>query len=120
MKPFIPYQTSKAAANNARALSQRAGVGGVYAGDGLARGTGQQALQQFRRDTAQAEGQSAADEIMDADSQANLGMSLQQRSMNDSARLAAAQRSEQLRQSEWSNRFNNLTTAWGALAGLLR
>ncbi len=120
MTPFIPYQKSKAAANNARALAQRSGVGGVYAGDGLSRGMGQRALQQFRTDAAGAEGQSAANEIMDSDSYANLGMSLQQRSMDDSRRLANAQRSEQTRQSEWSNRFNNMTTAWGALAGLLR
>lgn len=120
MTPFIPYQKSKAAANNARALSQRAGVGGVYAGDGLSSGLGQQALKQFRTDAARADGQSAANEIMDSDSTSNLNMSLQQRALADNARLGSAQRGEQVRQSEWSNRFNNLTSAWGALAGLLR
>jgi hypothetical protein len=47
-------------------------------------------------------------------------LGLQQQSLNDSFRLSGAQQAEQMRQSEWNNRFNNMTTAWGALVGLLR
>jgi hypothetical protein len=95
-------------------------VGDSYAGAGLSSGRGQQAMQQFRADNATAAGNAAANEIMDADADTNMGMSLMHRSMNDSNRLSSARRQQQLQQSDMSNRFNNMTTAWGALAGLVR
>jgi hypothetical protein len=118
--PFVGYQQTKAAANNARALTKQQAVGTTGAGAGLRRGAGQQAFDSYRTDTARAMGVGAAQQIQDEDSFTNQGLSLQQQSLNDSYRLSGAQQAEQMRQSEWNNRFNNMTTAWGALAGLLR
>jgi hypothetical protein len=118
--PFVGYQQTQAAANNARAQAKQQAVGITGAGAGLRRGAGQRSFDAYRTDTARAMGVGAAQQIQDEDRFANQGMALQQNSMNDAFRLGGAQQSAQLQQSEWNNRFNNMTTAWGALAGLLR
>lgn len=121
---MYPYRTNfratQAAANNALAQGQQAGAGRSAAGAGLARGKGQQAADAYRADMARAQGMGAAADIRQQDMSLNRDMNMQANMMRRSQQQSYDAMDEQFRQSQWDSRFNNLTTAWGALAGLLR
>lgn len=116
----IDYKKTKAAANNQLAATQRSAAGGFSAGQGLSRGRGQQAMNQFQDANATAAGLAGRQSIMDEDAFTNLGLQTQSMMGRGDNRLQFDGMAEQRRQSQWDSRFNNMTTAWGALAGLLR
>jgi hypothetical protein len=116
----IDYRQTKAVGNNQLALSQRSAAGGFNAGQGLSRGRGQRALNQFEDANATASGQAARQSSMDEDAYANQGMQTQAMMGRADNRLQYAGMAEQRRQGRADNQFNNMTSAWGALAGLLR
>jgi hypothetical protein len=116
----IDYRQTKAFGNNQLALSQRAAAGGINAGQGLSRGRGQRALNQFEDANATAAGQAARQSSMDEDAFTNQGLQMQAMMGRGDNRLQYDSMAEERRQGRWDNRFNNMTSAWGALAGLLR
>lgn len=116
----IGYQQSKSVANNQRALADRQTAGGIAGGQGISRARGQRAVDAFRDDQLRAGGRAQAAQTMADDAFANQGYQMQARMLNATTDLNNRQLNEQIQQSRWDNRFSNLTTAWGALAGLLR
>ena len=116
----IDYRKTKAAANNQLALTQRSAAGGFGAGQGLSRGRGQQAMNQFQDANANAAGLAGRQAIMDEDASSNLGLQMQSMLGREGNRLQFDTMAAQRQQSQRDSRFNNMTTAWGALAGLLR
>lgn len=119
--PFlIDSRATRGAANNQLAQAQQAGAGRSSAGGGLVRGRGQRAMDAYRADMARAQGMGQAQGTMQEDSMANRDMAMQTRMLNRSQQQQYDSMAEQYRQSQMDSRFNNLTTAWGALAGLLR
>lgn len=117
---MIAYGDSRAAANNLMAIAQQAGAGRSFAGSGLSRGGGQRSMDAYRSDTARAAGQLQASSAMSGDAQSNALFDMDSAFRRRGDRLQYDSLAEQYRQSQWDSRFNNLTTAWGALAGLLR
>ena len=73
-----------------------------------------------RSDIARANAENAASGIYAQDYYANANNRLQSQALNQDTNLAYRRLDEQRRQSAWDSSFNNLTAAWGALAGLLR
>lgn len=118
--PRIASRATSAVANNQRAMAQQATAGGMYAGQGLSRGRGQLAIDSYRDDLARAAGQSAATQVRTDDLIANQGLAMQDRSQRADSSLQGRMLNDQVQQSRWDNRFGNITTAWGVLAGLLR
>lgn len=116
----IGYRQTRAVANNQLASAQRAAYGRSFAGQGLGRGAGQRTLDAYRQDMGREEGFALGGETFSADRYANLGSRLQEQYGRRAAQLGYDTIAEQSRQSAADSRFNNLTTAWGALAGLLR
>jgi hypothetical protein len=119
-----PYQTSyrntASVANNQRAASQQQAAGKVYGGQGLGIGKGQKALDQYQDSVASAQGNAAARTAFDQDRTTNQQNAIQASLGRRNEQLSYDSLAEQMRQSQWDSRFNNLTSAWGALAGLLR
>lgn len=116
----VDYRQTKAFGNNQLALSQRSAAGGVNAGQGLSRGRGQQAMNQFQDANASAAGMASRQATMDEDAFTNQGLQMQAMMGRADNRLQYDSMAAQRQQSAWDSRFNNMTTAWGALAGLLR
>lgn len=116
----IGYRQSLGVANNQRAMAQRQTAGGISGGQGISRGYGQRVIDSFRDDQARVAGQAAAQQTIADDAFANQGLQMQARMQNDNTSLQNKMLANQLQQSRWDNRFGNVTTAWGALAGLLR
>lgn len=117
---MIGYRQTQAVANNQLAASQRAAAGKSLAGQGLGRGAGQRSQDQYRQDVARARGLAAGSATRSEDAFFNYGLSMQDRYGRMDDRLAYDTLNEQMRKFQEDSRFNNLTTAWGALAGLLR
>ncbi len=115
---MIPNQYTQAAVNNQLA----SGVSGSrsMAGQGLSRGRAQQSMDAYRSGVMRAGAEDAAQQTRNADRLFNTGYGNQQRSDARNLRLAYDTMSQQANQGAWDSRFNNLQTAWGALAGLLR
>lgn len=116
----IGYRQTQAVANNQLAAAQRDAAGKSFAGRGLGRGAGQRSQDQYRQDVARAQGMGFADATRSEDAFSNYGLSMQDRYGRMDDRLAYDTLSEQMRKFHADSRFNTLTTAWGALAGLLR
>ena len=118
--PAIDYRQTQAAANNQLALSQQGAAGRTFAGAGLSRGQGQRVADQYRADQATASGIGQGMAMRQEDQSQNAGMRMADNMTRANERLQYDSLSQQMRQSMWDSRFNNMTTAWGALAGLLR
>lgn len=116
----IGYRQTQAVANNQLAAAQRSSAGKSSAGRGLGRGAGQRSLDAYRQDMGRAQGFADAGDTRMQDSYANFGQSMQARYGRLGDSLSYDTIAEQMRQSLADARFNNFTTAWGALAGLLR
>ena len=69
---------------------------------------------------AYAQGQAAFDDIVLDDQYTNAGIAGADAMRTSAAQVAQQNRNAQRAASDWSSRFGNMTTAWGALAGLLR
>ena len=115
---MIPTQYTQAAANNQMAAGTVAGK--TLAGQGLSRGRGQRSMDSYRSGVARAGAENAASQTRDADSLYNYSYGNQQRMDANNQRLAYDTLAQRASNSAWDSRFNNLQTAWGALAGLLR
>ena len=116
----VDYRQSKAFGNNQLALAQRSAAGSPNAGQGLSRGRGQRAMNQFEDAMATAGGMAQRQAAMDEDAFTNQGLQMQAMMGREDNRLQYDSMAAQRQQSRWDNNFNNMTTAWGALAGLLR
>lgn len=117
---MIAYQQTRSVMNNQLADAQRSAAGKTFAGQGLSRGRGQRALDQYRQGVAQATGENQANDTLMGDSFANQGMQATNAFNRSSNQLQYDSLAEQKRQSMWDSRFGKMQTAWGALAGLLR
>lgn len=106
--------------NNELAAGDRTAATKVSAGQGLSAGRGQQYMQSMRGGAAQAGALNNAMGIQMGDAYANAGAQNRYESGAANEQLSYKRMSEQRRQGEWDSRFNNLTTIWGALSGLLR
>lgn len=74
----------------------------------------------YRSGVARAGAESAAAQTRDAGQLYDYSYGNQQRMDAQNQRLQYDTLSQRAAQSAWDSRFNNLQTAWGALAGLLR
>lgn len=117
---MIGYRQTRSMMNNQLADAQRSAAGKAFAGQGLSRGKGQRAIDEYRQGVAQATGESQARDTLMGDSFANQNMQATNAFNRASSQLQYDSLAEQKRQSAWDSRFNNMQTAWGALAGLLR
>lgn len=117
---MIRYGDTRAAANNQMAIAQQAGAGRSGAGGGLVRGGGQRSMDAYRGDVARAAGLMQAASTMSRDARDNTTFNIDSSLRGRNNRLQYDSLAAQYGQSQWDSRFNNLTTAWGALAGLLR
>jgi hypothetical protein len=117
---MIDYRRTQSVANNQLASAQRSAAGRTSGGQGLGRGAGQMAADRFRAGVARAEGQAAASGTRQQDEFANQNFAIQDAFGRRDTRQQYDTLNEQMNQSLRDSRFNNLTTAWGALAGLLR
>lgn len=118
--PQIAWRDTRGAMNNQIAAGARAASSRAAAGQGLSSGRGQQYMQSMRGGAAQAAAFNDAmgTQMQDAFANANAQNSYESASANES--LSYRRMAEQRRQGDWDSRFNNLTTIWGALSGLLR
>lgn len=95
-------------------------AGKTAAGQGLSRGRGQASMDAYRSGVARAGAENAAAQTRDAGQLYDYSYGNQQRMDAQNQRLQYDTLSQRASQSAWDSRFNNLQTAWGALAGLLR
>lgn len=122
---WSPYQVgfrqTNAAANNQLASAQQSAAGfQQQAGPGIARGRGHAAMEAYGDAVTRTRGASEAQGTRDQDAFANQQAQMQSMYGRRGEQLQYDSMAEQMRQSQWDSRFGNLTTAWGALAGLLR
>ena len=122
MNPYqIGYRQTNAAANNQLASAQQSAAGfATQTGQGVGRGRGQKAMEAYRDDLTRVQGMSNAQQSRDQDAFTNQQNQFQSFMTNRNEQMQYYSLAEQLRQSQWDSRFGNMTTAWGALAGLLR
>lgn len=118
--PVISPQQTQSVANNQMALGAQQAAQRTYAGAGLARGRGQTSVDANRGDIARANAAAQADGTRMQDRLANADVQAQYQLGRANQQLQYESLAEQARQSQWDSRFGNMTTAWGALAGLLR
>lgn len=118
--PSVPFRQTLDVVNNQRALGSQQALKRTYAGAGLARGRGHMALDRNRGDVARANADSEAAQTVADDQFFNAGLGARYRFGAANEQLQYDSLDEQRRQSQWDSRFGNMTTAWGALAGLLR
>lgn len=118
--PSISARDTNAVANNLMATGAQAGASRSYAGAGLSRGRGQVAMDQNRAALARANASNEAQGVRDEDAMSNQAMRDRYRFGALNERLQYNSLAEQDKMNRWDSRFGNLTTAWGALAGLLR
>lgn len=122
MNPYqIGFRQTNAAANNQLASSQQTAAGfNAQPGQGIGRGRGQRAMDAYQDDLTRAQGMNSAQQTRDQDAFANQQNQFQSYMTNRNEQMQYDSLAEQMRQSQWDSRFGNMTTAWGALAGLLR
>lgn len=122
MTPYqIGFRETNAAANNQLASSQQSAAGfATQTGPGIGRGRGQKAMEAYRDDLTRVQGMGNAQQTRDQDAFANQQNQFQSSMTNRNEQMQYDSLAEQVRQSQWDSRFGNMTTAWGALAGLLR
>lgn len=77
-------------------------------------------MDQYRQGVGQAAGEMQAASTGMEDDVLRRQMATQARFGRQNERLQYDSLAEQGRQNAWDSRFNNMTSAWGALAGLLR
>jgi hypothetical protein len=118
--PTISARKTNAVANNMMAMGAQQGASRSYAGAGLSRGRGQMALDENRAALARANAFNDAQGVRDEDYLSNASIRNQYKFGALNERLQYDSMAEQDRMNRWDSRFGNLTTAWGALAGLLR
>lgn len=120
-RPFsIPQQATQAAYNNVMAQGDQQAAARSFAGQGLSRGRGQQYMDSMRGGAARAGAQAQAMDILGDDAFANAGFRAQALQNDRGSELERRRIVEQRRVGELDSRFENLTSIWGALAGLLR
>jgi hypothetical protein len=115
---MIPRQYTQSAANNQLAAGTVSGKS--FAGQGLSRGRGQASMDAYRSGVARADAENSARQTRDADAMFNFNYGNQRRMDANNQRLKYDTLYQRASNSAWDSRFNNLQTAWGALAGLLR
>lgn len=115
---MISNQATRSLMNNQLAAGTQAGKS--LAGAGLSRGKAQQSASRFRAGVARAEAEGAASQTRNEADLYNYGYGNQQRMDANNQRLQYDTLNQRAAQGAFDSRFNNLTTAWGALAGLLR
>jgi|LakMenEpi03Aug12_release.lakeMendotaPanAssembly.Ray.scaffolds.fasta_scaffold406421_3 hypothetical protein len=115
---MMPYLNSRPLMNNQLASGVTAGKS--LAGAGLSRGKAQQSADRYRSGVARAGAEGEASQTKTAADLYNYSYGNQQRSDANNQRLQYDTLSQRAQQGAWDSRFNNLQTAWGALAGLLR
>lgn len=92
----------------------------TLAGAGLSRGGAQKSMDAYRSGVSRAGAEGAANETRNAADMFNYSYGNQQRMDANNQRLQYDTLSQRAAQGAFDSRFNNLTTAWSALAGLLR
>lgn len=115
---MIPFNNTRAAANNSLASGITAGRSS--AGSGLTRGRGQTSMDSYLAGRAMAGGQQQATETMDSDARYNAQYGAQQRYDLQNRQLSYDTLRQRTQNSAWDSRFDNMQSAWGALTGLLR
>jgi hypothetical protein len=95
-------------------------AGKSLAGQGLSRGRGQASMDAYRSGVARAGAENSASQTRDAGDLYDYSYGNQQRMDSRNQRLSYDTLAQKSSNSAWDSRFNNLQTAWGALAGLLR
>lgn len=115
---MMSYQDPRPLMNNQ--LASGATAGKSLAGAGLSRGKAQQSADRYRSGVARAGAEGAASQTKNDADMFNYSYGNQQRMDAQNQRLQYDTLSQRAAQSAWDSRFNNLQTAWGALAGLLR
>lgn len=118
--PMISYRDTRAAMNNQIAAGDRAAAQRVAAGQGLSQGFGQRSLQANRGAAARANAFGSAMGTRMDDAFTNAGAMANYQNNAASERLAYDSMDRTFGRGEMDSRFNNLTTIWGALSGLLR
>ena len=115
---MMQFQNPRPLMNNQ--LASGATAGKSLAGAGLSRGKAQQSADRYRSGVARANAEGAASQTRNDADLFNYSYGNQQRSDANNQRLQYDTLSQRTQQGAWDSRFNNLQTAWGALAGLLR
>ena len=115
---MIPYKATRSLMNNQLAAGTTAGK--TQAGGGLSRGAGQRSADQYQAGVARAGAEGEAGQTKNASDMFNQAYGNQQRNDLRNQRLQYDTLSQRAINGAWDSRFSNLTTAWGALAGLLR
>lgn len=115
---MISPQATRSLMNNQLASGAQAGKS--LAGGGLSRGKAQQSADQFRAGVARAGAEGAASQTRNDADLFNYAYGNQLRLDANNQRMQYDTLSQRASQNAFDSRFNNLTTAWGALAGLLR
>lgn len=118
--PSIGWRDTRGAMNNQIAAGDRTASQAVGAGQGISRGRGQQHMQSMIGGAAKANAFNSAMGTQMQDSYANANARANYESASANESLAYRRVNEQRRQGDWDSRFNNMTTIWGALSGLLR
>jgi hypothetical protein len=118
--PRVADRQTQAVANNQMALGSQRALARSSAGSGLSRGRGHMALDQNRGDIMRANAAAQANDTRAEDELFNATMQSRYRFGAANEQLQYDSLAEQERMGRWDSRFGNLTTAWGALAGLLR
>lgn len=114
------YGYTRAAMNNAIASGDQQAAMRSYAGAGQSRGAGQAFRDRVSGGAARAAAYGQAQQIQDEDAQQSAQLANRLTKMNRQFSLDNRRLAEQRRAGDWDSRFGNLTTAWGALSGLLQ
>jgi len=114
----IPTQYTQGVVNNQRAAGT---IGSkTMAGQGLSRGKAQSSMDAYRSGVSRAQSEGAAQQTQNDDQLFNASNNQQRRMDSQNLRLQYDTLAQRATNGAWDARFNNLQTAWGALAGLLR
>jgi hypothetical protein len=115
---MMPFQNARPLMNNQ--IASGATAGKSQAGAGLSRGKAQQSADLYRSGVSRAGAEGAAAQTQEGADLYNYSYGNQQRMDTRNQRLQYDTLAQRAQQGAWDSRFNNLQTAWGALAGLLR
>lgn len=118
--PSIAWRDTRGAMNNQLAAGAQSAAQRVGAGAGLSAGRGQRHIQSVRGGAAMANAVNAAMGTQMQDAFANAGATLDYQAGAANEDLSYRRLEQQRRQGDWDSRFNNLTSIWGALSGLIR
>lgn len=115
----MPQSATRGAVNNTLAAGDRDAAQRSNAGRGFSRGRGQQYMDSVRGGIARASAEGEAFQTAAQDTFANANARAAFSQNNRDYDLAMRRLEEQRQQNAWDSSFNNMTSIWGALTGLM-